>query len=172
MSKKPAAAHPGKRPSESAVMMTEMVLPSDTNILGNIFGGRIMSWMDIAAALAAGRHARRVCVTASFDALHFINPVKLGHVVHLKAIVNYAGRTSMEVGVRVDSENPITGEKTHTASAYTTFVAIDDHGKPTQVPPLLLETEDEKRRHRQAIKRREARMRLAKELEAEEGDPS
>lgn len=158
---------PGKRPSESAVTMTEMVLPSDTNVLGNIFGGRIMSWMDIAAAIAAGRHARRVCVTASFDALNFINPVKLGAVVHIKAIVNHAGRTSMEVGVRVEAEDPITGVCTHTASAYTTFVAIDEQGRPIAVPPLHPHTEEEKRRQRQAVKRREARLRLAAELKSE-----
>src|ERR1700749_2558202 len=95
----------GKRMSESTVIMTEMVFPSDTNALGSIFGGKVMSWIDIAAAIAAGRHSRRVVVTASIDALHFIAPIKLGHYVHIRAMVNFAGRTSMEVGVRVDSEN-------------------------------------------------------------------
>src|SRR3954463_4192872 len=100
--KKPLA---GKPPGDSAVIMTEMVLPSDTNALGTIFGGKVMSWIDIAAAIAAGRHARRVVVTASIDALHFVAPIKLGHVVHIRAMVNYAARTSMEIGVRVESEN-------------------------------------------------------------------
>lgn len=158
----------GKSPQSSAVTMTEIVLPSDTNALGTIFGGKIMSWIDIAAAIAAGRHARRVVVTASIDALHFLAPVKLGHVVHIRARVNYSSRTSMEVGIRVDSENPITGEHTHTATAYATFVALDDHGRPTPVPPILPETPDEKRRFEGAKKRRESRMRLALELKAEE----
>lgn len=144
--------------------MTEIVLPSDTNALGSIFGGKIMSWIDVAGAIAAGRHARRVVVTASIDALHFVAPVKLGHVVHIRAQVNFASRTSMEVGVRVDSENPITGEMTHTATAYTTFVALDDHGRPTPVPPVLPESPDENRRLEEAKKRRESRVRLAEEL--------
>ena len=144
--------------------MTEIVLPSDTNALGSIFGGKIMSWIDIAGAIAAARHARRVVVTASIDALHFLAPVKLGHVVHLRAMVNFSSRTSMEIGVRVDSENPLTGEWTHTATAYTTFVALDDHGRPTPVPPVLPETSDEKRRFEAAKKRRESRVRLAEEL--------
>lgn len=158
----------GKRMSESTVIMTEMVLPSDTNALGTIFGGKIMSWIDIAAAIAAGRHARRAVVTASIDALHFLAPVKLGHVVHIRAMVNFVARSSMEVGVRVDSENPITGEMTHTATAYTTFVALDDHGRPAQVAPIVPETENEKRRHEQAQKRRESRMRLAEDLKKSE----
>src|SRR6478672_10617826 len=89
----------GKEPSESSVTMTEIVLPSHTNALGTIFGGQIVSWVDIAGAIAAGRHARRTVVTASIDALHFVSPVKVGHVVHIRASVNFAGRTSMEVGV-------------------------------------------------------------------------
>ena len=148
-------------PSSSTVIMTEIVLPSDTNALGTIFGGKIMAWIDIAGAIAAGRHARKVVVTASIDALHFVAPVKLGHIVHIKASVNYAGRTSMEVGVRVDSENPITGEITHTATAYTTFVALDQKGKPTSIPPVVVVTEDEKRRYKQAIQRKQARLALA-----------
>ncbi len=141
--------------------MTEIVLPSDANALGTIFGGKIMSWIDIAGAIAAGRHARRVVVTASVDALHFVAPVKVGHVVLIKATVNYAGKTSMEVGIRVDSENPITGETHHTATAYATFVALDDHGRPTPVMPIKAETPEEKRRYDAAIKRRESRIQLA-----------
>ncbi len=155
------SGNPGKSPKVSSVIMTEIVLPSDANALGTIFGGKIMSWIDIAAAIAAGRHARRVVVTASIDALHFVAPVKVGHVVHIKASVNFAGRTSMEVGVRVDSENPITGEMHHTSTAYATFVALDDHGRPTVVPPILAETSEEKRRYEAAIKRRESRSQLA-----------
>ncbi len=144
--------------------MTEMVLPSDTNALGTIFGGKIMSWIDIAAAIAATRHARRTVVTASIDALHFLSPVKLGHVVNIRAMVNSAFKTSMEVGVRVDSENPITGEITHTATAYTTFVALDDDGRPALVPSVIPETHEDKRRYEQSKKRRESRMLLALEL--------
>src|SRR5256885_16897985 len=103
----------GKSPRDSAVIMTELVLPGHANAMGTIFGGQIMSWIDIAAAIAAQRHARRAVVTASIDALHFLAPVKVGHVVHIRAMVNFSGRTSLEVGVRVDSENPITGEMTH-----------------------------------------------------------
>lgn len=154
----------GKRVQDSQVTMAEMVLPSDANALGTIFGGKIMSWIDIAAAIAAGRHARKVVVTASIDALHFVAPVKVGDVVHIQASVNFAGRTSMEVGVRVDSENLVSGEKHHTATAYTTFVALDGHGRPAPVPPLLPETPEEKRRFEQAKKRRESRIRLAEEL--------
>ena len=154
----------GKSPSASAITMAQIVLPSDTNAIGTIFGGKIMSWIDIAAAISAGRHARRVVVTVSLDALHFVAPVKLGHVVHIKAMVNFASRTSMEIGVRVDSENPLTGEFTHTATAYTTFVALDDHGRPTPVPSVLPVTPEEKRRFDEAKKRRESRIRLAEEL--------
>jgi acyl-CoA hydrolase len=154
----------GKPPRESSITMTEMVLPSDTNAIGTIFGGRIMAWIDIAAAMAAGRHSRRVVVTASIDALHFKAPVKLGHYVHILANVNYVSKTSMEVGVRIESENPFTGERVHTATAYTTFVALDDHGRPIPAPELLPETPEEKRRYEEAKKRRAARVRLADEL--------
>lgn len=161
----PQQTLPGKPPNESSVTMTEIVLPSDANALGTIFGGKVMAWIDIAAAIAAQRHARRIVVTASIDALNFLAPVKVGQVVHIRAIVNFAARTSMEVGVRVDSENMITGELVHTSTAYTTFVALDDHGRPTPVPPVLPQTPDEKRRFEAAKRRREVRILLAKELE-------
>jgi acyl-CoA hydrolase len=157
-----------RTPKNSAVSMTEIVLPSDANALGTIFGGKIMSWIDIAGAIAAGKHARRVVVTASIDALAFLAPVKVGHFVHIRAMVNYASRTSMEVGIRVESENPLTGETTHTSTAYATFVALDDHGRPTPVPPITAETPDEKRRFEAAKKRRASRIRLAEELKAED----
>jgi acyl-CoA hydrolase len=153
-----------KAPSDSTVIMNEYVLPSDANALGTIFGGRIMSWIDIAAAIAAGRHARRTVVTASIDALSFVAPVKVGQVVQIRATVNYAARTSMEVGVRVESEDLISGERIHTATAYTTFVALDEHGKPTMVPPILPQTANEKRRFEEARKRRASRVRLAEDL--------
>lgn len=155
---------PGKPPEESSVIMTEIVLPSESNALGTVFGGRIMSWIDIAGAIAAGRHARKIVVTASIDALHFLTPVKVGHVVLIQARVNFASNTSMEVGVRVDSENPITGERTHTSTAYTTFVALDENGCPSPVPPVIPQSPTDHRRFEEATKRRAARMHLAREL--------
>lgn len=144
--------------------MTEIVLPPHTNALGTVFGGVVMSWIDVAAAIAAGRHARKIVVTASIDALHFIAPIKAGQVVHINAQVNFASRTSMEVGVRVDSEDQLTGKMTHNVTAYTTFVALDEKGKPSPVPPIEPATPDEIRRYESAQKRRESRIRLANEL--------
>jgi acyl-CoA hydrolase len=167
MSTKPLQGKPAR---DSTVTMTELVLPGHTNALGTIFGGQVMSWIDIAAAIAAGRHARKVVVTASIDALHFVAPIKVGHVVHIRAMVNYSSTTSMEVGVRVDSENPVTGEVHHTAKAYLTFVALSEHGRPTPVPPVLAETPDEKRRFEQARLRRESRVKLAESLKKELGE--
>lgn len=117
-----------------------------------------MSWIDIAAAIAAQRHSNKEVVTASIDRLDFVAPVYKGWVVNLHASVNYTSRTSMEVGVRVDAENPKTGETFHTASAYTTFVALGSNGKPVEVPELILETDDEKRRFADGKKRREDRL--------------
>ncbi|UOF02143.1 acyl-CoA thioesterase [Bdellovibrio reynosensis] len=142
----------------SKVIMTQLVLPSHTNSLGTIFGGTIMSWIDIAAAISAQRHSNREVVTASIDRLDFIAPVYTGWVVNLKASVNYTSRTSMEVGVRVDAENPKTGEVFHTASAYCTFVALGSNGKPSEIPELTLQTDDDKRRYEDAKKRREVRL--------------
>ncbi|MGZ3768913.1 MAG: acyl-CoA thioesterase [Bdellovibrio sp.] len=144
--------------SASQVIMTQLVLPSHTNSLGSIFGGTIMSWIDIAAAIAAQRHSNKEVVTASVDRLDFVAPVFKGWVVNLKASVNFTSRTSMEVGVRVDAENPKTGETFHTASAYCTFVALGSNGKPIEIPSLILETEDDKRRFAEAEKRREVRL--------------
>ncbi len=153
-----AAQGQGRPVSHSVVQMTELVLPSHTNALGTIFGGVIMSWVDIAAAICAQRHSSQPVVTASIDALDFVAPVHLGWVVNLRASLNYAGKTSMEVGVRVEAENPITGEKFHTASAYLTFVAIGSDGKPRTVFPVIPETTDEKRRFEAAQKRRTLRL--------------
>ncbi len=146
--------------SASAAEFTHRVLPPDTNALGTIFGGRIMEWIDIAGAVVASRHCRGVAVTASMDALNFISPIKLADIVIIKAAVNYTHKTSMEIGVRVESEDPRTGIRRHTASSYLTFVALDDSGRPTMVPPLLPETEAEKRRHLAAARRREMRLKL------------
>lgn len=151
--------------SQSKVQMTEMVLPSHTNSLGTIFGGTIMSWVDIAAAICAQRHSQKQVVTAHVDELTFVAPVYKGWVVNLMASVNYTGRTSMEVGVRVDAENPMTNETFHTASAYLTFVALDSHGKPTPVAPVAPETPDEVRRNRAAETRRQSRLKMREELQ-------
>lgn len=155
--------HDAGRPSESALEMNELVLPTHTNALGTIFGGQIMAWIDICAAMAAMRHARRQCVTASMDALDFIAPVRLGQLVNLKAMVNYVGRTSMEVGVRVEAEDPLTGARVHAASAYLTFVAIDASGRPVPARPLAPETPDERLRFEEARARREQRLDLSRE---------
>jgi acyl-CoA hydrolase len=143
----------------SQVEMTQLVLPNDTNQLGNLLGGQLMHWIDLAAAIAASRHSRRVCVTASVDELNFIHPIKQGEVVILRASVNRVFRTSMEVGVKVLSENLLTGKVQHANSAYLTFVSIDESGTPVQSPRLLSENKDEERRFAEALRRREDRLR-------------
>lgn len=153
-----------KKVSDSQVVMTEMVLPQHTNSLGTVFGGVIMSWIDICAAICAQRHANKSVVTASIDALHFVAPVKKGWIVNLKASVNYVSKTSMEIGVRVDAENPISGEHFHTATAYLTFVALDSNNKPTTVVGIEPITEEEKRRYQAAQIRRKARLETKKQL--------
>jgi acyl-CoA hydrolase len=162
----------GRAPSVSAVEMHELVLPGHANALGTAFGGTVMGWVDICAAMAAQRHARKIVVTAAIDAVDFFAPIRVGHVVNLKAMVNYVGRTSMEVGVRVESEDPLTGERVHTMSAYLTFVAIDAEGRPCEVTPLSPEAPEERLRHAEAQARRRQRLALAGErrrLAAEHG---
>jgi acyl-CoA hydrolase len=138
--------------------MTQLVLPSHINARGTIFGGTVVSWIDVVAAIAAQRHSNSDVVTASIDELDFVAPVYMGWVVNLKASVNFVARTSMEVGVRVDAENPMTGETFHTSSAYLTFVALDRDGKPKEIPGISLESPDEKRRHQEATQRRIQRV--------------
>jgi acyl-CoA hydrolase len=150
---------PAARPvSQSQVEMLQLVLPSDANLLGNMLGGTVMHHMDICAAVAAQRHAGRVCVTASVDRIDFESPVRVGEVLLLKASVNFAGRTSMEVGVLCMAENPRSGARRHTASAYFTFVALTDDLKPCEVPPVRPDTPVEMRRYEAAKGRREARV--------------
>jgi acyl-CoA hydrolase len=148
----------GKTPRQARVEIEVHVLPNDTNHHGSIFGGRVMALVDLAATIAASRHSRRAVVTASIDELHFLAPIKLGHIVLLEAQVNEAFSTSMEIGVTVSSENPVTGERRLTTTAYATFVALDDLGKPTQVPPLLPETDEERARQEAARARKQDRM--------------
>lgn len=149
--------------SASQVFSTQLVLPTHTNALGSIFGGTIMSWIDVTAAICGQRHSNSIVVTASIDELHFIAPVYLGWVVNLKASCNFVSKSSMEIGVRVDAENPHTGEHFHTASAYLTFVALDEQRKPIEVPGLILENDIQKIRHSQAKLRREHRLRMREE---------
>jgi uncharacterized protein (TIGR00369 family) len=148
----------GKRVSDSTVIMAQLMNPQDANPSGNVHGGVIMRLIDTAAGAVAVRHARSNVVTASIDRLDFIRPAFIGDLVTLKASLNYAGRTSVEIGVRVEAENLITGHVRHTASAYLTFVALDQNGRPSEVPHLILETEDELRRNEEARSRREMRI--------------
>lgn len=144
---------------ESKVVMIELVLPNDTNMLNNLLGGRLMHWMDIAAAMASSKHSHNVSVTAAVDDLVFHEPIKLGNIVTLKANVNRAFNTSMEVGVRVEVEDFETGEIKHSNSAYFTFVSIERAtGKKMIVPPIIPETEQEKKWHDQALIRRNQRL--------------
>ena len=138
--------------------MMEMVLPNDANILGNILGGKVMHLVDVCAATAAARHCRRPVVTASIDYLEFRYPIKVGELIIVKAALNRAFRTSMEIGAKVWSENLLTGERQHTSSAYLTFVALDENGKPTMVPPYQPATPEETRRWHDANIRREHRQ--------------
>ncbi len=140
------------------VVMTEVVLPKDMNKYGSVFGGRVMELLDICGYLAAVRHYRGNLVTASVDHLSFLHPVKLGHIMILHGQVNAAFRHSMEVGVKVISENPDTGDRRHVVSAYLTFAALDELGRPAPVAPLKLETADDKRRNKDAVRRRELRL--------------
>jgi uncharacterized protein (TIGR00369 family) len=132
--------------------------PQDANPAGNVHGGVIMKLIDTAAGAVAIRHARSNAVTASIDRLDFFHPVFVGDFVTLRASLNFVGRTSMEVGVRVESENLMTGERRHTSTAYLTYVALDGQGQPLPLPPMILETEEEKRRNREAKVRRETRL--------------
>src|SRR5512135_1321293 len=151
-------AFPGKCASDSQVTLSQQMMPSDANPLGNIHGGYIMKLVDEAGGLAAMRHARRPVVTVAVDSMSFLSPVKVGHLLTLRSAVNWIGKTSIEVGVRVEAENPITGEITHTNSAFAVYVALDDNGRPCPVPPLIVETEDEKRRFAEGAKRQDRRL--------------
>ncbi len=140
------------------VLMTELVLPSHTNSLGTIFGGVVMSWIDVAGAIAAGRHARAPVVTVSIDSLHFIVPIKIGYVVSIRAKVTFVGKTSMEVEVVVDAENMVTAETRKTTHAFLTYVAVDEFGRPKKVPPLNPKTAEEKKRYAEAVERQRQRL--------------
>ena len=157
---------PGSRTvEESQHEAAEIMMPQHANILGHVFGGTVMAMMDTTAAVAAIRHARSTCVTASIDRVDFREPIHVGDLVLMKASVNYVGRTSMEVGVRVEAEDMISGRRRHTNSCYLTFVAVDRNGRPVPVPALVPETPDELRRYEAAKERRRRRL---EERKAEE----
>ena len=149
---------------ESQHESSEIMMPGHANNLGHVFGGVVLAMMDRTAAVAAIRHARCTCVTASIDRVDFREPIHLGDLVVMRATVNYVGRTSMEVGVRVEAEDLLSGERRHTNSCYLTFVAVDRNGRPIAVPGIVPESPQEKRRYQAAVERRRRRL---EEREAE-----
>jgi acyl-CoA hydrolase len=149
---------PVRTVADSAHVSSALIMPHDANILGHVFGGVIMALVDKTAAVAAFRHARSACVTASIDRVDFREPIQVGELVTTMASVNFAGRTSMEIGVRVEAEHMITGHRRHTNTCYLTFVAIDADGHPTAIPELKPITDDEIRRYTAAQARRKRRL--------------
>lgn len=147
-----------RKVSESKSVVARVMMPQDANIAGNVFGGTILKMVDEIAYVAATRHARSNTVTASVDKMDFLSPVHVGDLVTLNANINFVGRSSMEVGVRVEAEDPRTGQHRHTGSSYLTVVALGPGGKPTEVPALVLETEEDQRRNREAMARRARRL--------------
>jgi uncharacterized protein (TIGR00369 family) len=144
--------------ADSSVTLTQMMEVTDANVAGNVHGGVIMRLVDTAAALAAIKHSGGLALTVAIDEMTFLEPVQIGEVVVLQAAVNDVGTTSMECGVRVEAHDPVTGRKRHVNSAYLVFVAVDEEGRPRAVPPLVVETETERRRQREAKLRRERRI--------------
>jgi len=147
-----------RKASESFTVMNEIVLPNDTNTFGNLMGGRLMYWMDIAGAIASSKHCNAPCMTASVDNLSFKNPIKIGNIVHIEAKVSRAFNTSMEVHLRVWGEDNLHQYRYESNEAYFTFVALDPNGKPRKVPELIPETEEEKRLYDGALRRRQVRL--------------
>jgi len=162
----------GKTPRESAVETRYLVMPQQANPQGTAFGGAIVSWIDMVAAMAGQRHCGREVVTAEIDTLIFRHPVRIGDHVVLQAVVNYVGRSSMEVGVQVIREDPYTGEQIVATTAYLTLVALDENKKPAPVPPLLPQTQDEKRRYEEARLRVQTRKDRLRAMELEGQIPS
>jgi acyl-CoA hydrolase len=156
---------PGRAVRESASEYSEIALPNDANPLGNLLGGKVMHLVDLAGALAAMRHGRIPCVTASIDYMTFLHPIHIGQLMILRSSVNRVFRTSMEVGVKVLVEDLSTGVTRHTSSAYLTFVAVDPEGKTVRVPPVIPETPEEKRRYEEAGHRREHRLEMRRRFE-------
>lgn len=157
-----------KTPHDTEITMTELVLPNDTNLLGNLLGGTLMHWIDLAGAMAATKHSRRTVATVAVDSIDFRHPARKGEIVTINAKLTWVGRTSMEVLIRAYAENPLTGKTILANKAFFTFVALDEEGKPTPVPPLMPETEEEKKLYCDAEHRRVQRLRNKKEEEREE----
>lgn len=149
--------------SVSRVEVVQIVQPEDANPMGVAFGGKVVMWMDLAGGIAATRHARRHVVTASIDHLSFIAPIRIGDFVIIRAAVNYVGKTSMEVGVTIASEDPLTGQRQRSTRGYLTFVALDERGRPTSIPDVIPETEKDKQRYEEAKRRRELKLKWRKE---------
>lgn len=147
-----------KTVSDSRISIAQLMQPEHANNLGNVHGGWIMKLVDEAGALTCMRHSQRRVVTVAIDSMIFRHPIRIGDLVQLTAEVTNVGRTSMEVEVHVDAENPITGVKLHTNTAYLVYVALDDQGKPVNVPPLIVETDEERRRQREALERQSRRL--------------
>lgn len=154
--------YPSKILTPQPVLMTEIVMPQHTNPIGVIFGGVIMSWIDIASAISAGRHCKTHVATASIDAIQFIKPIHLGWIVTIRASINRVWNSSMEIGLHLSAENPLADEEHHSASAYVTMVALDSEGRAVKVPNIVIESEDEQRRYRQAGERRAMRLKAKK----------
>jgi acyl-CoA hydrolase len=157
-----------KKAADSLVIMTELVLPNDTNLFGNLMGGRLMYWMDIAAALAATKHCGAPVVTASVDNISFHTPIKLGNVVHIEARLTRTFNTSMEVHIVVNGEDPIQQFRYKSNEAFLTFVALDPHGKPRKVTGIVPESEEEKRLYEGALRRRQLRLILGGKMKPED----
>src|SRR5690606_38716720 len=158
----------GKKAAESRIIMTEIVLPNDTNVFGNLMGGRLMYWMDIAAALAAQKHSNAPVVTASVDNISFLNPIKLGNAVHIEARVTRAFTSSMEVFLDVWGEDLVTQQKYRSNTAYYTFVALDGNSRPTPAPGLEPETTEDIDRYNGALRRRQVRLILGGKMKPDD----
>jgi acyl-CoA hydrolase len=157
-----------KKTSETRVIMTELVFPNDTNFYGNLMGGRLMYWMDTAAAMVAGKHSNAPCVTVSVDNISFDAPIKLGQVVHIEAQISRTFKSSMEIHIKVWGEDLTQQYKYKSNEAYLTFVALDPNGKPRAVPEIITETDEEKKVFESALRRRQLRLVLAKKMKPED----
>jgi acyl-CoA hydrolase len=162
----PSQNRPSLKVSESSLIASHLMMPQDANIQGNVYGGTIMKLMDEIAGVVAARHCRRNVVTASIDRMSFLKPVYIGNLLILKAAVNYVGKTSLEIGVRIEAEDLTSGQIVHTGSSYMTFVALNEQGHPTIVPEIIPVSPEEKRRYKEAKARRAQRLQASGHLEA------
>jgi acyl-CoA hydrolase len=162
----------GRRVSDSATVMTQLVLPHEANVHGTVLGGTVMHWIDMAAAVVANRHSRRPVVTAAFDEMSFLAPIQVGQLALIHARITLVDRSSMEIRVEVESEDVLTGERRHTSTAFVTFVALDPvTRRPAAVPPLVLESDAEREEHARALERRRMRLERRRAHEAGGGGP-